>query len=65
MYEKRIKSKKEISKIHLKLVVPAGQLSSVVRIVNYLSSKFSKYTIEITLDVEGGEFRRKSMKILF
>lgn len=54
--------KKEASQIkrsvELKLGVPVGQISTVVRVVNYLKEKFNHCGIEVTIQADGGEVRK-------
>lgn len=44
--------------INLKLDVPVGQMSTVVRIVNYLKNKFDDCSIKINLNVSRGEISK-------
>jgi len=54
-----IPSKKEVlKKLKLKLKVPTGQISTIVKIVNYLKSKFSNCEVEISISATSGEIER-------
>ncbi len=48
----------EISRINLKLNVPAGQMSTVVRVANYLKTQFENCSIEITITATNGKLKQ-------
>ena len=61
--------KGKYSKIHLRLKVPVGQISTIARIVNYLKDKFNQCTVEITIHASDGgisitEYEDKVMEAL-
>ena len=47
-------AEEKYSKINLKLNVPVGQISTIARIANYLSSKFNQCGVVITIHADNG-----------
>jgi hypothetical protein len=54
--EEKVYGKKESYRtIHLKLDVPTGKLSDIVRIIPYLKSKFNQVKVKVEIFTQGGE----------
>jgi uncharacterized protein with FMN-binding domain len=51
------KGEKYYSKLSLKLTVPAGQISTIAKIVNYLGSKFNRCAVEVILHASDGKLQ--------
>lgn len=52
---KTTERKPNYKQLHLKLNVPAGQISTIARIVPYLTNKFNQCAVEVTIRVSEGE----------
>jgi hypothetical protein len=50
-----VKPKEKYHNINLKLNVPSGKLSDIVRIVNYIKSKFNQVNIRVEISIQNGE----------
>lgn len=50
-----VKPKEKYHNINLKLNVPSGKLSDIVRIVNYIKSKFNQVNIRVEISIQDGE----------
>lgn len=50
-------TQEEYSKINLRLNVPKGQLSNVVKIANYLSNSFDECKIKVEIVAQGGRIK--------
>jgi len=47
--------KDKYQRIHLRLNVPSGKLSDIVKIVNFIKSKFNKVNINVEVSAQDGE----------
>lgn len=50
-----VKPKEKYHNINLKLNVPSGKLSDIVRIVNYIKSNFNQVNIKVEISAQDGE----------
>ncbi|GFP26518.1 hypothetical protein HKBW3S25_02013, partial [Candidatus Hakubella thermalkaliphila] len=50
-----VKPKEKYHNINLKLNVPSGKLSDIVKMVNYIKSKFNQVNIRVEISTQDGE----------
>ncbi|MEM2203699.1 MAG: DUF499 domain-containing protein [Sulfolobales archaeon] len=58
----RIRKTKEYSFVHLVLKVPSGKLSDVVKMTNFLKTKFEEVTVKVDILARGGGLKPEEYK---